>query len=189
MVLVRLAAVLEDEHELVLAAVEGTHACVVLGPDAQVLQLGISGLAGREQLPDVAPIHADEVECPVEAVAGEEPERTAQERGELGLVHLAHGHRELAMADGAEPADVAVDRHIVGRVGEDHCSTIVLHQRAVGRLVESATAMDAMGTEEPGNRRAGSPPAQPAAARHRDRVPVFPKLLRSADRSHPYQSR
>src|ERR1700687_4999217 len=41
MVLVRVPAMLEQEHELVLAAVERAHAGIVLGPDAQVLQLAI----------------------------------------------------------------------------------------------------------------------------------------------------
>ena len=37
-------------------------------------------------------------------------------------------HGELAMADAAEPADVAVDRDIVGRVGEDEIGALALQQ-------------------------------------------------------------
>src|SRR5580704_6045128 len=50
MVLVRVPAMLEDEYELVLAAAERAHAGIVLGPNAQVLQLGISAHSGGEQL-------------------------------------------------------------------------------------------------------------------------------------------
>src|SRR5260370_9305420 len=74
MVLVRVPAMLEQEHELVLAAVERAHAGIVLGPDAQVLQLGIAALAGGEQLPHVAPIHAYEVQRPAETEPCEDPE-------------------------------------------------------------------------------------------------------------------
>src|SRR6202521_5418376 len=118
MVLVRVPALLEQEHELVLAAVERAHAGIVLGPDAQVLQLAIGALAGGEQLAHVAPIHADEVERPVETEPGEEPESARKELGELGLVHLARGLREFAMVDRTEPPDMAIDRHIVWRIGE-----------------------------------------------------------------------
>src|ERR1700730_2047074 len=79
MVLVRVLAVLEDEHELMLAAVERTHAGIVLGPHAQVLQLAIGALAGGEQLRHVPPIHTDEVERPDAAVAREEAQRVGQE--------------------------------------------------------------------------------------------------------------
>src|SRR3984893_14761182 len=108
MVLVRVPAMLEQEYELVLAAVERAHAGIVLGPHAQVLQLGIGAHAGGEQLAHVAPIHADEVERPVETEPGEEPESAGQELGELGLVHLARGHREFAVADRAEPSNMAI---------------------------------------------------------------------------------
>jgi hypothetical protein len=44
--------------------------------------------------------------------------------------------------DGAEPADIAIDWHIVWRVGEDRCGAVLLHQGPIGRLVERAAAMD-----------------------------------------------
>src|SRR5260370_6755490 len=120
MVLVRVPAVLEDEHELVLAAVERAHAGIVLGPDAQVLQLGIGALAGGEQFAHVAPIHTDEMERPLEAKPGEEPESARQKLGELRLVHLARGHREFAMVDRPEPPAMPLDRNVVWRIGEYH---------------------------------------------------------------------
>ena len=43
-----------------------------------------------------------------------------QEGGELGPRHLARGHGELAVLDLAGVPDMAVDRHVVGRIGEHH---------------------------------------------------------------------
>ena len=93
-----------------------------------------------EQLAHMAPVHADEVESAVHTVPGEEPEGARQELGELVLVHLARGHREFAMVDRTKPADMAIDRHIVWRIGEDHGGPVRLHQDTVRRLVERAAA-------------------------------------------------
>ena len=53
------------------------------------------------------------------------------------------------MVDRAEAARVTVDRHVVGRVGEDHRGAIVAHQCGEGRGIESVAAQDAMAIEEP----------------------------------------
>jgi hypothetical protein len=42
----------------------------------------------------------------------------AEKVGEFGAIHLARGHREGVVVDRAEAACVTVDRHVVGRVGE-----------------------------------------------------------------------
>lgn len=60
----------------------------------------------------------DEVDCAVGARRGQVAEHRLQKGGELGLRHLARRHRDLGVLDRAEAADVAVDRHVVGRVGE-----------------------------------------------------------------------
>src|SRR5262249_55488488 len=44
------AAVLEDKDQLVLGAIEGAHPRIVLGPDAQVLELGVNLAPGGQQL-------------------------------------------------------------------------------------------------------------------------------------------
>ena len=69
---------------------------------------------------DVPPVHAHEVQGPVEAVMGHEAERGAQEACEPGRVHLARRHGELAVLHRAEAADVARYGDVVGRVGEGH---------------------------------------------------------------------
>src|ERR1700730_3061435 len=50
----------EHKDKLVLAAVERAHPAIVLDPNAEVLQLVIGGSAGRQQLLDMTPVHADE---------------------------------------------------------------------------------------------------------------------------------
>jgi hypothetical protein len=64
-------------------------------------------------------------------------------------VHLAEAHRERAMVDRAEAARVALDRHIVGRVGEDHGGPFLAHQRREGFRIEGTAAQDSMAAEEP----------------------------------------
>ena len=53
------------------------------------------------------------------------------------------------MVDRAEAAGMTVDRHVVGRVGKDHCGTFFAHQRGEGRRIEGIAAQDAVGTEDP----------------------------------------
>lgn len=110
------AALLEDEDQLVARAVETAHPAIVLGPDDQVLHLVIDRTAGGEDLGQVAPVHADEVDRPVHAVIGQKLECGGQETCELLGRHLGRGHRELAVLHLARIADMAVDRHVVGRV-------------------------------------------------------------------------
>ena len=53
---------LEDQDELVLAAVERAHPAIVLDPDAEVFQFAIGAVAGGQQLVEMAPVHADVVQ-------------------------------------------------------------------------------------------------------------------------------
>ena len=74
------------------------------------------------------PVHADEGDGAVLGGTGGIAERLLQEAGELLPAHLARGEGEVAMVDGAETADMAVDRHVVGRVGEDEVCRLSGHQ-------------------------------------------------------------
>ena len=85
----------------------------------------------------------------VNAEAHEIAESLAEKGGELGFVHLARGHREGAMMDGAEAAHVTFDPQVVGRVGEHHRGRFVAQQRSEGLGIECIPAQDAMGTEDP----------------------------------------
>src|SRR5205823_7855007 len=126
------AALLEDQDELVLAAVERAHPAVVLDPNTEIFQLAISLAAGGQYLVQVAPIHADVVDGAAGAEGGEVPAGLAEKGSEPSFIYLAHSHREGAMVDHAEAARVTLDRHVVGRVGEDHGGTFRAHQRREG---------------------------------------------------------
>src|SRR5438105_7326573 len=56
------AAVFEHEDKLVLAAVERTHAAIVLDPNTEVFQLAINAATGGQEFFGMAPIHANEVD-------------------------------------------------------------------------------------------------------------------------------
>ena len=58
-------------------------------------------------------------------------ERLLQKVGELLAAHLAGGQGEVAVLNGAEPADMAVDRHVVGRIGEDQVAALSGHETGV----------------------------------------------------------
>ncbi len=55
-------------------------------------------------------------------------ERLLQKVRELLPAHLAGGEGELAVVDGAEATDMAVNRHVVGRVREDQVGRLPGHQ-------------------------------------------------------------
>ena len=79
----------EDADQLVLAAVEAALASVRLYPDHQVQHLAIDLTACLDQLADMAPVHADEMDRAVAGDAGGSPERLLEKGGELGARHLA----------------------------------------------------------------------------------------------------
>jgi hypothetical protein len=139
----------EHKDKLVLAAVERAHPAIVLDPNAEVLQLVIGGSAGGQQLLDMAPVHADEVQRAVEAECYEVAESLAKKAGEFGSIHLARGHRERPMVDRAETTRMPTDRHIVGRVGEHHRGALLAQKRRESRGIERAAAEHAMATEQP----------------------------------------
>ena len=110
---------LPDEHQLVLGPIERAHAGIVLVPDAEVLELAIDGLAGLEHLGHVPPVHADLMDRAVDAVGHQRPEDRRQEGRKLHPAHLTAAHREAAVTDAAEAADVTVNGYVVGRIGKD----------------------------------------------------------------------
>src|SRR4029078_12679516 len=62
---VSVRAVADAVHEdyLVLRAVERTHARIALVPDADVEDIFVNLTRGRRHVIEVAPVHADEVNC------------------------------------------------------------------------------------------------------------------------------
>ena len=53
------AALFENQHELMLAAIERAHAGIVLDPDTQILEFVVDLLNSGEQLGEMAPVHAE----------------------------------------------------------------------------------------------------------------------------------
>ena len=70
--------------------------------------------------------------APSRQIAAAWPSVSCKKAGELGRGHLPDAHGELAVADAPEPADMAVDRHVVGRIGEDEVGALVRHESLRG---------------------------------------------------------
>ena len=75
--------------------------------------------------------------------------------------HLAGTHGELAMADAAEAADMAIDRDVVGRVGEHEIGALALQQPIEARQIAGIAAEQPVAPElpdvaRPGHGRSGS---------------------------------
>ena len=68
----RRVAVFVNKDQLVTAPVEGAHAGMIFRPDAKVLEFGIHSRASRQDFGHVAPIHAYEMNCSVNTIAGEQ---------------------------------------------------------------------------------------------------------------------
>ena len=122
---VRFASDLEGEDQLVLGAIEGPHAAIGLVPDAEVLHFRKDVFARVEEFPHVAPVHADEGDGAVFGCRCGLGEGLLEERRELAPRHLSGGEGELPVPDRAEPRNMAVDRHVVGRVGEDEVGRLL----------------------------------------------------------------
>src|SRR5437868_7113513 len=53
------------------------------------------------------------------------------------------------MVDRAEPAGMALDRHVVGRVGKDGRAPVVTHQQLIGVFLNGTAAVNAMRSQFP----------------------------------------
>ncbi len=90
-------ALLQDEDQFVLGAVEAAHARRALVPDAEV-ELAEACCTGRGQhIAGVAPVHADIGDAAVDQGAVYLAVNLFQKAGELGVRHLAGTLDELAM--------------------------------------------------------------------------------------------
>ena len=74
------------------------------------------------------PIHADKSDGAITAASGGMPERDLQKVRKGFARHLSGPHRKFAMTDTAETANMAVDRNVVGRVGEDQIGRFTCEQ-------------------------------------------------------------
>ncbi len=76
-------------------------------------------------------------------------EAVGEEADERGLGHLARRHGELAVAHLARAADVAIDRHIVGRIGEDEVDPLAGEQPLVGGRIARVAAEQPVTAQPP----------------------------------------
>jgi hypothetical protein len=127
----RAVAVLENQHQFMLAAVERSHAGIVFGPNAYIFQLVVDLFACREQLSNVSPVHANEMQGASLAVLRQELAGLRQELSELGLVHLARGHDEVTVVHFSQSGGVACDGDVVGWIREDAIRALSVHEGAV----------------------------------------------------------
>jgi hypothetical protein len=95
------------------------------------------------------PIHADEVDRAIGAERGEVPASLAEKGGERHVVHLARSHREGTMVDRTEAARMTIDRHVVGRIAEDHRAAFVTQQRLERLGIQGVAAQHVVGSETP----------------------------------------
>src|SRR5262245_39321481 len=89
---------LEHRDKLVLGAIKTSLAAVGVGPDAEVLQLGVDRLPDGQELTEVAPVHAHVMERAVARHGGGVAEYLLQEGDKLWLGHLAASHGKLRMS-------------------------------------------------------------------------------------------
>src|SRR5664279_3309729 len=90
---------LEDKHQFVLGAVEASHPAIGLVPYAKILKLRKRCSARRQELAHMAPVHADEGDCPVATPFGRGSQRLGQECGEARRRHFTDAHSKLTMPD------------------------------------------------------------------------------------------
>ena len=96
----------------------------------------------------MAPVHAHEGDRAVVAARSGMAKRLSKEPVKAPSTSR-HAHGELAMADAAEPADMAVDRNVVGWVGEDEVGTLALQQTIEGLSLSGIAADEPMTIKQP----------------------------------------
>lgn len=115
---VRHLSVLEHENELVLTAIERSHAAVMFHPYADVDQIGISALARSGEFPDMTPVHADVVDRTSRRVIRQQSAGLPEKVGKLSFGHLSTRHRELTVRNSAFAGYMPLNRHVVRRIGK-----------------------------------------------------------------------
>src|SRR6266481_3124629 len=120
--------ILDDEHELVRAAIKRTHTGGIFRPYAEVLELGIRVKPSLDDLDQMPPVHAYKMNRARSAVPNQEHKCFCQEACEFFVAHLAACHRELTVMNFSKTADVSFDPHVVRRIDEHHPSLVLSKQ-------------------------------------------------------------
>ena len=118
----------EDADELMLRSIERSLAGARFIPDHKVQHLAVKFTADLDQIADVTPIDADEVDCALSRNARGVAERSREERSKLCLRHLPRGEAELGMLDATSAANRA-HAQVIGRIGEDRGRASPAHRQ------------------------------------------------------------
>jgi hypothetical protein len=138
----------EYENQLMLGAIERPHSAVVLRPDAEIEERVVGFLASQQDFRCMTPIHADEVNRAIRAVAFQvEKVPDTGNRKTLDSLISPEAISKFAMPNRSLAADVSIDFHVVRRVGEDNVSLLAIHERGIGRFLESVAADQTMITQ------------------------------------------
>src|ERR1700731_1108681 len=97
----------------------------------------------------MAPVHENICDRTIPAARRRSSQSIDQEACELTLVHLAHAHRKVAMADPPGATDMAVDRNIVGRISTDQVDDFITEKRRIGARIAGISADEFVMPEYP----------------------------------------
>jgi len=97
----------------------------------------------------MAPIHENVCDRAVPAACCRWSQSIDQEARELIFIHLAHAHREVAVADAPGATDVAVDRNIVWWIGTDQIDGFSAEKRRIGGSFARISAEEFVTSEYP----------------------------------------
>jgi hypothetical protein len=112
----------------VLTAIEAPHAAVILDPHAQLTGWPEEGQGSLLDLADMPPVHEVEVQGAFAAKVVRQRKGGTEEGGKLLGRHLTGGHCKFFVLDLALATDVARNRHVVGRVADDHLRALLAHE-------------------------------------------------------------
>jgi len=65
---------------------------------------------------------------------------TGKEARKLAFAHFARGHGEFTVLDAAQARNVAINLHVIRRVGKNEFGLVVIHQQLVSRGIGGITA-------------------------------------------------
>ena len=138
----------EDADEFVLAAVKRALSGIGLDPHRHVQRLAVDRAAGLEQLADMTPVHAYEVDGAVAGYRRRHRERLRQEGDKARARELTGCHREFGVLDATATDDIA-DANVVGRIEERHGGAVGADEPVDGVRIPRITAQDAVTAQFP----------------------------------------
>lgn len=107
-IFLRGAALLENEDELVLRAVQAAHSTCFFVPYAKVQKPQTKGMRSIENLTLMAPVHENKQDGSRHERIRRRAQEIGQEGCELGVGHFARRHEKVGVNDLAEPRYMAL---------------------------------------------------------------------------------